>query len=185
MDTGILYGIQELLGNPAFDAAFPILTNLGELGAFWVALGTCMLFSRKWRFWGLCILVCMACVGLFNELGIKHLVGRMRPYLVEGYTTLLANPPTSFSFPSGHTGTSFAAATVIALSPVKRYWKAGAWILACFIAFTRMYLFVHWPTDVLVGAILGVLYGIVVVKIAQAIRARRADKATHGQHARV
>ena len=185
MDTDILYGIQDVLGNPVFDAVLPYFTLLGEAGAMWIVIGICMLFSRKWRFWGICLLASLACVGLINELGIKHLVERVRPYIAEGYNTLSFFPPTSHSFPSGHAGCSFAAATVLAFSPVKRYWKVLAWVMALAISFSRLYLFVHYPSDVLVGAILGTLYAIVVVKVALAIRARRNSSAANGKHAAV
>ena len=185
MDTGILYGIQEHAGHPFLDAVLPYFTFLGEAGALWILIGVCMLFSPKWRFWGICLLVSLACVGLFNELGIKNLIGRIRPYIAEGYDTLHFFAPTSFSFPSGHTGTSFAAATVLTLAPIKKHWKVLVWIVALLIAFSRLYLFVHYPTDVLAGAILGVLYAFIVVKVGLAIRKRRQGNASHGKHAAV
>lgn len=183
MDTDILYGIQDTLKHPILDAVLPYFTWLGEAGAMWIVIGICMLFSRKWRFWGICLLASLACVGLINELGIKHLVARVRPYIVEGYNTLHFFPPTSYSFPSGHAGCSFAAATVLAFSPIKRYWKVLVWIVTLAISFSRLYLFVHYPSDVLVGAILGTLYAIVVVRVALAIRARRQSDTPHGKHA--
>ena len=182
MDTGILYGIQDVFANPALDAFFPAFTQIGEFGLVWLVLGICMLFSRKWRFWGICIIASVACVGLFNELGLKHFVGRTRPYIAEGYASILADPPTSPSFPSGHAGCAFAACVVLTLSPAKARWKVLAWLLALALCFSRLYLFVHYPTDVLAGAVLGTLYAFVVVKIATYIRDKR-NTAARGKHA--
>ncbi len=181
MDEIILYGIQDTLGNPFFDAFLPYFTFLGEAGALWVVIGVCMLFSRKWRFWGMCLLASLLCVLIFNELGLKHLVGRVRPYIALGYDTLHFFAPTSYSFPSGHAGCAFTAATIIAFSPAKKGWKALVWVVAIAIAFSRLYLFVHYPSDVLVGAVLGTIYAIVVVRVGLWLQNRR--DASAGKHA--
>ena len=183
MDTDILYGIQEHASHPILDAVFPYFTFLGEAGIMWILIGVCMLFSRKWRFWGICLLSSLACVYLLNELGLKHLMERVRPYIAEGYNTLHFFAPTSYSFPSGHAGCAFAAATVIALSPAKRYWKVLVFIVASLIAYSRLYLFVHYPSDVVVGSLLGILYAIAVVKIALTIREKRQGEGHSGKHA--
>ena len=185
MDLSILYSIQDTCAHPALDAFFTYFTLLGNAGALWILIGLCMLLSPKWRFWGMCVLAALACVGLINELGIKNLVERVRPYIEHGIATPHIFPPTSYSFPSGHTGCSFAAATVLALAPIKKHWKALAWIVALLISFSRLYLFVHYPTDVLVGAVLGTLYGYLVVKAGLALRARRSGSAAHGKHAAI
>lgn len=183
MDLSILYSIQDVCAHPALDAFFRYFTLLGNAGALWIVIGLCMLLSPKWRFWGMCVLAALACVGLINELGIKNLVERVRPYIEHGIATPHIFPPTSYSFPSGHTGCSFAAATVLTLAPIKKHWKALAWIVALLISFSRMYLFVHYPSDVLVGALLGALYGFLVVKVALALHAKHSSNAAPGKHA--
>ena len=183
MDIGILYGIQDIFAHPVLDTFFTYFTFLGEAGAIWIVIGLCMLLSPRYRFWGICVLASLACVGLINELGIKHLVERVRPYIEYHFATPHLFPPTSYSFPSGHAGCSFAAATVLTLAPIKKHWKTLAWIMALLISFSRLYLFVHYPSDVLVGALLGALYGYLVVKAGLAIRARRSGDAAQGKHA--
>ncbi|MBQ9068846.1 MAG: phosphatase PAP2 family protein [Eggerthellaceae bacterium] len=192
MDASILYGIQDALGSPALDAFFPYFTMLGEAGAIWVAIAVGMLFSRKWRFWGICIIVALLLTLVVNELCLKHLVERIRPYIALGFDSIMLDNPTSYSFPSGHAGCSFAAATVIALSPAKRYWKVVVWVLALLICFSRLYLFAHYPSDVLVGAILGTIYALIAVKVGLAIRKKRKGSASgdasggaSGKHAAV
>ena len=193
MDLLILEQIQEHLANPFLDAVMPYFTLLGSAGALWIAIGVALLFSKQYRFWGICLLVSLACVGLFNELGIKNLVERVRPYIAHEMETLHLMPPTSYSFPSGHTGTSFAAATVIALMPIRRRWKALAWATAVLMAFSRLYLNVHYPTDVLAGAVLGVLYALAVVAVGKRVKTRwfpngddsLDDRAPRGKHARL
>lgn len=185
IDTGILYGIQDVLRNPVFDAFFPYFTWLGEFGALWIVVGLALTFSRKWRFWGICMLVSIACVGLINELGLKNLIARTRPYIVENFPTIHFFPPTSYSFPSGHAACAFAAATIVTLSPAKRYWKALVCVIAILIAFSRLYLFVHYPTDVLAGAIVGTILALIVVLIAKRIRERRNASSGSGKHAAI
>ena len=88
---------------------------------------------------------------------IKPLVGRIRPYDINTAVGLLIPRPTDFSFPSGHTGASFAAAAALEDSNYRL--RIPAWVLAVLIAFSRLYLYVHYPTDVLAGAMLGILTG--------------------------
>ena len=173
MDASILYGIQDLLGNPVFDAVLPYFTLIGEKGLIWVILAVGMMLSRKRRFWGACIFAALVAVLLINELGLKHLIARTRPYIELGWNSIMLDNPTSNSFPSGHAACSFAAATVISLSPAKGRWKALVWVLALVICFSRLYLFAHYPSDVLVGALLGAAYALLAVRIGLRIREKR------------
>ena len=176
MDSEILHSIHQATANPFFDAVFPYLTMLGEAGAVWIVIGVCLLVSRQYRFWGIVMLATLAFVGLFDELLIKHIVARPRPFVADPSIQLIVSPPSGYSFPSGHTTTSIASAVIISLMPIKNGWKAGAWVLAITLAFTRLYLFVHYPSDVLVGALLGVIYGYLAVKIGFALQRRRQSK---------
>ena len=177
MDSIILMWIQAVFGSAALDAALPVVTALGNAGAVWIALGVALAITRKYRFWGITLLVALALVGVLNELLLKSLIARERPFIADPTIQLLVTAPSGYSFPSGHAGTSFAAATVIAFMPIQTKWKVGVWILAILIAFSRMYLFVHYPSDIVAGALLGTLYGIVVVQVAMRMRQRR--QSTH------
>lgn len=183
MESVVLHGIQNTFGHPWLDAVLPYFTQLGQAGVFWIVVALALLCMRRYRFWGAALLVALAAVGLLNELALKAIVARPRPFLADPSIQLLVRPPSGYSFPSGHTGTAFAAATVLGFSPLARGWKASAWVLAFALAFSRLYLFVHYPSDVLAGALLGILYGTVVVKATLAIARKREIDAGHARAA--
>lgn len=173
MDLAILQSIQQQIGHPVLDAVMIFVTTLGQAGAVWIVVGVAMLCSSKWRFWGITLLVALAAVGLLNEVALKYIVARPRPFVDNPAIDLIVSAPSGYSFPSGHTGTSFAAVVVLAFSPLRKEWKLAALVLAAAIAFSRLYLQVHYPTDVMAGMVLGIIYGLVVVKIALALRRLR------------
>ena len=156
----ILLFIQENLRCAAGDFLFPLITRLGDAGLIWIILGLSLLISRKTRRCGLAILISLAVTYAVGDLVIKNLIMRPRPFTVYPEIELLISPPGSFSFPSGHSGSSFAAATALFCF----YKKPGiaALVLAALIAFSRMYLFVHYPTDVLAGSMLGIFMALAV-----------------------
>lgn len=161
-DQTIMVAVQSACHNPVTDAVFPVITYLGEKGIFWIvlALGLAILGGKSgWRRCGVLMLLAMLAGLLIGEAGIKNMVCRPRPFQdYPGFAALLIPPPSGFSFPSGHTCSSFAAATVVFCRDKR--WGAGALGLAMLIGFSRIFLFVHYPTDVLAGAALGVLCGL-------------------------
>lgn len=166
MDFKILYLINNL-HNPILDKIMIGLTYLGDAGLFWIILAIILLFIKKTRKCGILMLISMA-FGLIIGNGIlKNLIARSRPCWIDTGIQLLIKNPTDYSFPSGHTLASFEAATMIFLHNKKL--GIISLILAVLIAFSRMYLFVHFPTDILGGAILGILISIIVYKIAQKV----------------
>lgn len=153
-DGRIMAWIQENLHNPATDALFPVITYLGEAGAFWLAVALFLLIGKRTRRIGLFMWLAIALGFLCGELVVKNIVCRPRPFQdFPGYVSLLIPPPSGWSFPSGHSCASFAAASVICFYSKK--WGVPALILAGLIAFSRVFLFVHWPTDVLAGVAFG------------------------------
>lgn len=176
MDFAILYGIQDLLSCPLLDALMPVVTACGDHGLIWIIAGILLLIFPKTRRWGITMLVTLAVTWAICEFGVKNLVARPRPFMIDSSYALLIAAPASFSFPSGHTLSSFLAATVITRAPIARGWKIAAWIMAVAIAFSRLYLFVHFPTDVLAGAIIGILAGLLGTYISTTgQRARHTD----------
>lgn len=149
----ILMFIQENLRSGFTDAFFTFVTHLGDAGVVWILIGVGLLCSKKTRLWGWSLLFSLLFAYCIGDLVIKNIVQRSRPFTGLEIDLLIA-APTSFSFPSGHSGSSFASATALFLCNKK--WGAAALVLAALIAFSRMYLFVHYPTDVLCGALLGV-----------------------------
>lgn len=94
---------------------------------------------------------------------LKNLVARTRPCDVNTAIQLLISHPTDYSFPSGHTAASFTAVAALYFSGDKKIWKAAI-VLGTLIAFSRMYLYVHYPTDILGGALIGIFSGFVGAK---------------------
>lgn len=140
------------------DVFFPIVTALGNKGLIWILLTIILLLPEKTRKSGV-ILGIALCVDLVLCNGIlKNLFARVRPFNVNTAVQLLIPRPLDYSFPSGHTAASFAAVSALFFAGRKRL-AAGALILALLIAFSRMYLYVHYPTDILGGMAVGVLFG--------------------------
>ena len=145
------------------DGLMVFITSLGNYGGIWFAAGIALLFFPRYRRYGILLIAGVITGYLLGDLVLKPLVARPRPFVSLPAAELLIPPPHSYSFPSGHALSSFAAATALFLAD-KRL-GIPACILAAFIAFSRPYLFVHYPTDVLAGALLGVvivfaLYGV-------------------------
>ena len=176
-DLSILHAIQGA-ASPAMDTLMVVFTTAGEYGAVWVLLAVAMIAAGKHRTYGFAILAAIALVVLFGEIGLKHLIARPRPFLLDpSLATTLVDLPSSYSCPSGHTASSFAAATVLCLTPLVHRWlKPVAVGAAGIIAFSRLYLAVHNPTDVVLGALLGIACGCIAVCIVNIIESRRKGR---------
>ena len=161
-DLPILDWIAAYLWCPFLNAVMPVITLLGDAGIFWIAIAVVLLFFPKTRKVGLGMGAALVIGLLVCNVTLKPLIARIRPYDYQlqhfGVTIkLLIEAQHDFSFPSGHTIASFEAATVLLIHSK----KAGipAMILACLIAFSRLYLYVHYPTDVIASVILGICFG--------------------------
>ena len=158
----ILDFIREHLACTFLDTVMPVITSLANGGIIWIAAAILLLLFKKTRKTGASVALALIMGLIIGNLILKNLVGRMRPYdLNEGVEILIARL-TDYSFPSGHTLASFESATVLMLRD-KRL-GIPALVLSCAIAFSRLYLYVHYPTDVLAGIILGVFIGIFACK---------------------
>lgn len=156
-DNCILDFIQNVLRCDVLDFLMPYITLLGEHGILWIILGITLLFYKKTRPMGISILMALLIGLVICNLTLKPLVARVRPYVANGFEGLLIEPLSDFSFPSGHTVASFEMAVCVYLFN-KRY-GVYALVLAMLIGFSRLYLYVHYPSDVIVGAVLGILIG--------------------------
>lgn len=166
----ILDFIREHLACPLLDAVMPVMTSLANGGIIWILTAVVLLIFKKTRKTGFSVAFALICGLIIGNLLLKNLVGRIRPYdLNEGIEILIARLP-DYSFPSGHTLASFEAATVLMIR--NRRLGIPALILAIIIAFSRLYLYVHYPTDVLAGIILGVFIGIFACKAVDRIYKR-------------
>lgn len=156
IDFLVLDFIQNYMRCGFLDAVFVFFTKLGDNGIIWILLTLIFLATDKYRKLGSAMTISLTiCLLLGNEV-LKELFARQRPFLINEISLLIA-PPGGYSFPSGHTMSSFAAAAAIALT----HKSAAKWayILAALIAFSRIYLYVHFLTDVLFGALFGILFG--------------------------
>ena len=150
------------------------ITKLGNVGAIWILLGIVLLLIPKTRKSGCIVLTALVLDVILCNGVLKHLVARVRPCEVNRDVVLLIARPTDYSFPSGHTAASFAAVTALYLTLYINNWSGGpiliAWenklwkwvlVLAVLIAFSRLYLYVHYPTDILGGILVGIFCGYV------------------------
>ena len=187
----ILDALQKI-HTPVLDGVMCLITSLGNAGIIWILLtiallinpkirrtkdGTaCRLFGESGRRSG-CILLAALILDLILCNGIlKNLFHRVRPYDIRTSIELLVKRPVDYSFPSGHTAVSFAAASA-AWFMKKRKTGVAFGAVACLIAFSRLYLYVHYPTDVLAGAVIGILCGAAASRLTEmAAAAREARK---------
>ncbi len=175
LEFGILNQIQQWLQCDFLDFFMPRISALGNGGFIWIAAGLLLLISKRYRKDGVCVLLALLLSFLICNLTLKPLAARMRPCWETVQHVLLIPVPRDFSFPSGHTASSFAAATAIFHANRRLGWCAFA--LAAVIAFSRLYLYVHFPTDVLAGALLGAFCAWVVMRVLfRAAKPRRAKE---------
>lgn len=158
-DFDILYEISTHWRGGTSDIVWKCFSILGNGGAIWIAAAIVLLFFRKTRRAGAAMLVAMLIGLLIGNVWLKEWIMRPRPFVTHAELTALLDPGDQWSFPSGHTLSSFAAAT--ALCFFHRKSGALAYVLAILIAFSRLYASVHYPTDVLAGLLLGILCGLV------------------------
>ena len=151
MEIEILQALQNW-HNSVLDGFFCVYTTLGNGGMLWFALAIGMIIFPKTRMYGvftLCVLLVGGCIG---TVILKNVIARPRPYTVVP-VELLITPPSGYSFPSGHAMQAFLFAPLI--YEISRKAGIAAYVAAAIMAFSRLYLFVHYPSDVLAGILLG------------------------------
>lgn len=178
IDFVVLDWIQTHLRCELLDKILPIVTFLGEKGWFFIAMAVILFCIPKTRKWGACLGTSLFLGFVFGNMLIKNVVARTRPYNQVEFVTLLVEKLSDFSFPSGHTLAAFEFCTVVFMMPVKKVYKVLAGGLASLIAFSRLYLYVHFPSDVLAGILLGVLFGVMGVRIVEMILQEQKQKNT-------
>ena len=173
-DLPVLDWIQANLKSSIMDTVMPIITVFGDAGIFWMVIAALLFIFPKTRRTGLGMAIAMMIGLIVCNVTLKPLVARIRPYdlqAAQGVTIqLLGERMHDFSFPSGHTIASFEAAVVM----LKNSKKMGipAMILAVLISFSRLYLYVHYPTDVIASVILGTLFALIGNALAGLIAAK-------------
>lgn len=142
------------LHTPFMDKLWVFITHLGDKGLLWIFLGLVMCFTKKYRRAGATMLLALLLDFVIANLTLKPIFARIRPFEYVDGIKLLVDKPLDFSFPSGHSFASFAAADSVFLFHKKE--GICLFILASFIAFSRLYLYVHFPTDVICGVVFGI-----------------------------
>lgn len=176
MESSILLWLQNNIRTPLTTHFFKFITSIGNAGIIWILLTIILIITKKTRRVGLSSSLSLIGSLVFNNLLLKNIFARPRPYTKIPDLNVLISLPTDWSFPSGHTASSFAFATVMLITMPKKY-SIPCLILAVLISFSRLYLGVHYPTDVLGGILSGILLGIIAVKITKKIEFNRfSDK---------
>lgn len=176
MELNILHGIQ-LLHNPVLDKVMITVFNnmVGSLGQLWIIIGILLLIIPKTRKCGVAVLLSYVVSFLIGNEWLKDLIARPRPCAIDDTVQLIVKKPGSFSCPSVHTYLAFSSAMAI----FHYYKKAGigVFVFSALVGFSRMYFFVHYPTDVLFGAVLGIVTACAVCwlldKICDRIKTRK------------
>lgn len=173
VDFAILDVIQNMLRCGAADAVMAAVSRIGG-GVIWIMIGIALLFFPKYRFCGIAMLGAITAAFLLTEFAVKLLVLRERPYLLNPEIVLAVPEPSGTSFPSAHTSTSFASA--VPLFRGKRLWGILGCCFAALVGFSRLYLYVHFPSDVLAGAVLGAGIGLLFSFLFEKFQKKGRDR---------
>lgn len=170
-----VYQFVDSIMNPVLNVIMTFITHLGDTpGIIWFILGICLLIPRKTRKLGILVFAGLAFASIINNLCLKEIIERPRPYNLDpevwknaGYEYVWPNlikKSDSWSFPSGHTSTSIGAGFALLLACRKKELGIGipAFIISLLIGFSRIYVHVHYPTDVIAGALVGLVAGLIM-----------------------
>ncbi len=173
--------------NPIADGIWTFITHLGDDGIFWIALGIILLIPKKTRKWGVCLFMGLAVSTLLNNIILKDLFERPRPFWATGTTAPDGTPwkaffdwpegmdyvfpelipmSESWSFPSGHSATSVGSGFAFMLASKKKY-GVPVFILSLLVAISRAYVRIHYPTDVIAGIIIGLISGVIAYLLVE------------------
>jgi len=171
----ILDFIQDHFRCSFLDTVVPPITHLAEAGIFWIILAIVLLCFKKTRIAGATMGLALIFGLLIGNVTLKPLIARIRPYDINPDVLLLVERLSDFSFPSGHTLASFEGAGVLMITHRKTF-GYPALVLAILIALSRLYLYVHYPTDVIAGALLGLLFAYIAHRIVTYLIIRFSKK---------
>ena len=163
--------IQTHLRSAFTDTLVPMITALGDSGFIWIVLAAVLLFRKSWRRTGVIVAVALIIEALLCNVLLKNLFAVPRPFEWTTAVELLIPQPDDYSFPSGHTGASFAAVTALYYGGAK-YWYLVL-LPAVLIAFSRLYLYVHFPSDVIGGIVLGIFSGWLAARLLTVVEQRK------------
>ena len=164
-DNYILNIIKRYVHNKYLDIIMPITTVMGNLGVIWILIAIILILDKQYRVVGNSIILTLIISTIVGEGIIKHIVRRIRPCNKLENINSIGLKPKSYSFPSGHTLSSFAAAEMLSIYFTQ--YKLVFMLIAFLIALSRLYLYVHYPTDVISGIIIGVICSKIIFAVLQ------------------
>jgi len=166
LDAAILLFIQDHLRVALLDPIMILMAYIGQVGSIWIVISLVLIFSFKDRRTGILVIATMLICYIFNDIIVKNIIARPRPFETIPDLTVLGFFPGSYSFPSGHACSSFASAFILSKRLPNRQ---GRWfyILAAVIAISRPYVGVHYVTDMLAGALIGTLGAMITWKLTK------------------
>ena len=167
LELAVLDWVQSHLRREVLDWLMPFVSGLSDHGEVWILFAALLLLIRRQRAYGLSAACALTLDLIACNIVLKPLIGRLRPFAFRPDLSLLVPPPGDASFPSGHTAAAFAV--VFALKTAGSPLWRPALALAAVTAFSRLYLYVHWPTDVLGGILLGAAVGWAGARLAKAL----------------
>lgn len=167
-EQNILLWIQNNMRNDILNHIMIFITSLGNGGAIWIIMAMGLLIPKKTRKTGIMVISGLLLSLIINNIILKNLVARTRPYDMIAGLTSLVGIQRDYSFPSGHTASSFVAAIIMLRNLPKKY-GIPALILAFLISFSRLYVGVHYPTDVIAGALIATAISLFVCWIEKII----------------
>ena len=168
LDYRVVENISRI-HRPKLNRIMVTASRLGNAGIVWWAVCLPFLINQRWRYTGLTIIFSLGLTSLMGEGIIKHAVKRVRPCHSLEDDEQLIKKPKYYSFPSGHTASSFSVVSVVTFSQCPFYVIVPIFLVASIIGFSRVYLRVHYLTDVVVGFFLGIVCGFATVLLMNAI----------------
>lgn len=178
-EASIILWIQENLRGP-LDSVVEFITHLGDDGILWIAMGIVLLFFKKTRPIGFTVLISLLFDFLIINVGLKGLVARPRPFVVNELIEPLVGDVSPYrSFPSGHSGGSFAAMFALYKWVPKKI-GIPALVLAAMVALSRLYVGVHYPTDIIGGCIIGFICSVLAYLIVTWAMKKIGEKKING-----
>lgn len=175
IDGDILLFIQQYMRNPVLTPIIQMITRLGDHALIWILISGALLCFRKTRKVAVAALLALLICFIINNQILKNVLARPRPFDQMEQIQVLIAKPTDYSFPSGHTASSFAAAGTFYYYG-NRKWGVAALVLAGLIGFSRLYLGVHYPSDVIAGVIVGSLVSYHTSRCFTSIKLRNKKK---------